>query len=132
MKVSKFLIASLIFSTSILGVNLKGHAAEPESPSSIPMGTTAAPVGGGTPEAPASTPDVPTSTPTTPSTPAETPTSAPSSVSPPAESASVKTASTVVLATCGHSSATYVFNNAESVTVGCRLSTINKPPAAAM
>jgi hypothetical protein len=125
MKVSKFLIASLIFSTSILGTNLKGNAAEPESPSSIPMGTTAAPMGGGTP-------DAPTSTPNTPSTPAETPTSAPSSVSPPSDSASGKSASTVVLATCGHSSATYVFDNAEGVTVGCRLSIINKPPAAAM
>jgi hypothetical protein len=125
MKISRFLIASLIFSTSILGTNLKGNAAQPENPSSIPMGTTAAPVGGGTP-------DAPTSTPTTPSTPAETPTSTPSSSSTPSDSATSKTASTVVLATCGHSSATYVFENQEHVTVGCRVSTINKPPAAAM
>ena len=49
-----------------------------------------------------------------------------------ADSASLKTASTVVLATCGHNNASFLFDSAAQVPVGCQVSTINQPPAAAI
>jgi hypothetical protein len=109
MKISTFPIALLIFSTSILGTNLKGNATQPESSSTNPMGTTVSPIGGGTPDAPSITPPEkkpsltpapypagapPTSAPTTSAPIPTTPIPLPSNVAPDAPSSSPTTPNT--------------------------------------
>ncbi|MGB8700361.1 MAG: hypothetical protein WCD18_13175 [Thermosynechococcaceae cyanobacterium] len=149
MKISTFLISSMVLSTSILGIGLFGYAAEPGTPNSpVDNSTPAAPadIPPGTPTgsptaAPSGSSDPPSTT-TTPITPAEsmpspassTPSVAPEgggSLSGPSGGVSTET-SAAVIATCGHGGATFLFENETEVSVGCRVSQINRPPAAAM
>ena len=100
----------------MLGANLKGNATEPKTPT-----PSSAP------------PDLPSSTPTTPSPrPKTTTPSTPSDSYPALGSLPTKTVSSVVLATCGPNSASFLFDKADSVNVGCHASMINMPPAAAL
>ncbi len=147
MRISKFLIASLVFSTSIVGASFGAGAAEPEKPSSMPMGgSPSAPLGapsvptGGTPAAQAdpsaptggsSSPAAPSDPSATPSTPSESPSPAPSGGGTPSSDSSSSSSGTV-LATCGPGNATFVFDSTDQAPVGCRVSAINAPPAAAL
>jgi hypothetical protein len=106
MKISKLLIASLIFSTSVLGTNLKGNATQPESPSNAPIGTTSSPVSG--------TPD--TIAPTMPRILAETHTSSPSSSSTLSDNACGIATSNVVPAICAYNNASSEDSNFDDFT----------------